>query len=262
MKGTIGRATLLLLVASLLLPFSPATVSNTRDDGGSAPYLLGDIQVVAIFVSTPIYTLSQSDINEGTIRLERALDWLEDQSPYRLTFTTTILNSSADKISFLAMEEISHELFSRSLTEVAKSGLKRYDGYAFLFITGEGGRSYAMPYDPDICYDSRFPSKSFWGERAVIYMKTRSGTLKDPATYAHELLHLFGARDKYNELWKGQKLFPLKELEDVWFEGGSGEDIMSSVSSLSFIDEITRGEIGWGDVDGDGIPDPLDIKLG
>ena len=257
MKRRVEKGALFFLVALLILPLSPADVGD--GDGGSAPYLLGDVKVVTIFVSTLEHEISQADIKEGTARLGEALDWLVDQSPHRLAFTTKIFNGRAAELSYSAMEEISQELFSKSLREVARGELKCYDSCAFLFILGERGRSYAMPYDPDICYDSRFPIETFWGERAVIYMRTQGGALKDPATYAHELLHLFGARDKYDGLWKRQKLFPVKELEDVWFEGGSGKDIMSSVSSLTFIDEITRGEIGWGDVDGDGIPDPLDM---
>jgi hypothetical protein len=260
MKGRI-LVVALLAISAWLFSFSQVDGSYREDDGGSAPYLLGDAEVIAIFVSTPDRPLTRSDMEGGLERLEKALDWIVDQCPYEQSFTTRVLRAEKDRLSLLSMEEISDELFGKSLTEVARDELEHYDSFAFLFILGGEGRSYAMPYDPDLRYDPRSPQESFWGERAVIYMRKDNWALKDPATYAHELLHLYGARDKYDGLWVGQKAYPIKELEEVWFEGGSGKDIMSSVSSLSFIDEITRGEIGWGDVDGDGIPDPLDADL-
>lgn len=255
-----GR-TEMIAVALLVILLSPLVAALDIDDGGSAPYLLGDAKVIAIFVSTPDHQMSRLDVSEGTARLNRALDWLEEQCPHHLAFTANFFNAEGEELSYVSQEKISQELFGKGLSALARDELKCYDSCAFLFITGERGRSYAVPYDPALCYDSRMGTDSFWGERAVIYMRTRMGTLKDPATYAHELLHLFGARDKYEGLWKSQKLYPVKELEELWFEGGSGEDIMSSVSSLTFIDEITRGEIGWQDSNGNGVPDPLDPQL-
>jgi hypothetical protein len=110
------------------------------------------------------------------------------------------------------------------------------DSWVVLFHPREAGRSFAVPaylslhrcVELAICY----PQNA--GVRRVL----RGPLHPNPAVYAHELLHLFGATDKYDVV----------SLEDFPCGSVTECDIMR-VSSRRLkqlrIDPLTAAEIGW-----------------
>ena len=110
-----------------------------------------------------------------------------------------------------------------------------HDRMIWLVLTHRSGRSFALPAEP-----GRYPGVGV----AVVHARDSSSTARlvgapcvDPATIAHELLHLFGATDKY-----GTSLATFAE----------GSVTRRDIMRLSLprlrdlrIDPLTAAEIGW-----------------
>ena len=110
------------------------------------------------------------------------------------------------------------------------------DSWVVLFHLREAGRSFAVPADISlhrcvelaICYP----------QNAVLRRGLHGPVRPRPALYAHELLHLFGATDKYDVI----------SLHDFAPGSVTERDIMRTGSrrlERLRIDPLTAAEIGW-----------------
>jgi hypothetical protein len=110
------------------------------------------------------------------------------------------------------------------------------DSWAVLFHPREAGRSYALPaklslhpcVELVVCYP----------QHAVLRGEVEGPLRPSPAVYAHEVLHLFGASDKYDTI--SLKDFPSRSVTD--------RDIMRCRNwrlKRLRIDPLTAAEIGW-----------------
>ncbi len=260
----------------------------------SAPYLLGNTEVVTIFVGNN-EVLWGNEINNVLTRILDATSWLKSQSPdnanvnFNIGYFISQISSDPNNCDLdnancacnLWMEEAVQNLgtnddnndgrYTDDLVNFIKLNTNA-DNVALVYIIKESGlfasfAGYACPYP-------------FFGtaERTAIYYKLCFITCKLNGidVYAHELLHLFGACDEYKGCGEfagcnSPCIFSYTPIYDKYpnancydcnpngqpcimrGEGGSG----ASFPELA-IEYYTRGQIGWGDYDSDGIIDPKD----
>ena len=106
------------------------------------------------------------------------------------------------------------------------------DGIATCMFVNAPGRSYAIVYDGE---DNVM-------ESLVMFARNDKGTEEEPAVYAHEILHVFGAHDLYN----GEEYS--REVTD-YIAASYPDEIMRSVAGEGKISEqisrITAYHLGW-----------------
>lgn len=154
-------------------------------------------------------------------------------------------------------------------TEVMARYLENYynvDSVIFIYCIHDVGRSYALLpqrgyVDSCVLY--------FWREFALLFK-----TENEANVYSHEILHLYGALDEYPEedtylYYSYMSVSPLSQ----WYQNTNHHEnpnhqhsIMCSEGlygvSNPIISQSTKNFIGWGDKDGDGIIDVVEIRAG
>jgi hypothetical protein len=232
----------------------------------AAPPLLGRLALVSLFVGRDGGSWSASELAEAHANLLRAGRWLEREAVrygaavnLGLADTYFLYNDpTRDEVAVeFAYEGDDVGPFERGATLKALVGASRAaadlgfadapdmfraleprldaDGVVWLIHQRQAGRSFAIPRDVSelegvslaVCYsrESSFP-QALTGPGRV-----------DPVTVVHELLHLFGATDKYH---RSLRNFPPRSV--------TPRDVMRlSESRLSRlrIDPATAAEIGW-----------------
>ena len=110
------------------------------------------------------------------------------------------------------------------------------------------------------CFPSAYASHDNW---AVI---TEYGLRLDPYyeyTYPHEILHTFDANDEYDP----DRCYSCDHaFGDFYYANGNCISCNNSIPCImrgnyKSMCNYTRGQIGWGDHDGDGILDPFDHEM-
>lgn len=114
-------------------------------------------------------------------------------------------------------------------------------GY-LIFIDGEAGAATAYPH--------HFDGNTYYEEIAFINLRWTSGLAVYPYTYAHEMLHLFGARDLYyTSRAKGISREFVDYIADNYSDeimlGSSAKAIGKKDSITQEISKITAYFIGW-----------------
>jgi hypothetical protein len=110
------------------------------------------------------------------------------------------------------------------------------DSWVVLFHPREAGRSFAIP--AEISLHRCVELAVCYAQHAPLRGEVRGRIRPSPSTYAHELLHLFGATDKYDVV----------SLDDFPPGSVTERDIMRcSHYDLEHlrIDPLTAAEIGW-----------------
>ncbi|SIO59910.1 hypothetical protein SAMN05444166_6204 [Singulisphaera sp. GP187] len=238
-----------------------------RLPSGSMPPLLGRITLVSLFVGRDQHPWSDDEIARAHAALFRAGEWIEREAirwkaPVNLTLADTYFVVDDDEatndveMTFEPEGESVGPLEAHAVTKAlidtsraaSKLGFRdavdwmeqiraRVDADALVWLLHprRAGRSLAIPLDLTelagvslaVCYarESSFPEPLI------------RSPFTDPVTVVHELLHLFGASDKYG--------VPLRSYPP---RSVSPRDIMRlnelSLSRLR-IDRQTAWEIGW-----------------
>lgn len=248
------RSLLILVAASAFLasgePGMQAVADRPRSSYGlgSAEYLEGRNLLYSLFVDTPRSTWSNEE-KETTLRnLNRAALYIEEtaqeygqetelicdwQENENLTGRASVDFEIADDKDFLDQMDKEIGIWVESL--VNYEGLKEeYDaeGIALLIFVNNPGTSYAIVYD-----GTDNPKES-----VVFFAK------EPPAVYAHEILHLFGAHDLYQDAEYSkeitdyiQEIYPTEIMRTVTGRGGEifEEAIVNTVSP------VTAYHLGW-----------------
>ena len=106
------------------------------------------------------------------------------------------------------------------------------DGIATCMFVNAPGRSYAIVYD----------GEDNVRESLVMFVRNDKGTEEEPAVYAHEILHVFGAHD----LYRGEEYS--RAVTD-YIAANYPDEIMRSVAGEGRISEqisrITAYHLGW-----------------
>jgi hypothetical protein len=230
------------------------------------PRLLGEVAVWSIFVGRDGRDWTDDEIAQALVATERACIWLEEEAlrlgaPLNLSLVSTYLAGRDDReeeaeIGFVTVGDrlqpgtseveakgigstsrVARDLGFSDVVDLVEclSTTVKADHQAWVVHLRREGTSFAVPPDltpiPGLCMAFCYVDEA-----------TFSGPLRrfsgaDPVTIAHELLHLFGASDKYNTSIRS---YP---------EGSvTRRDIMrlnyDRLSQLR-VDRLTASELGW-----------------
>jgi hypothetical protein len=235
----------------------------TRD----APALLGRVVIVVLFLGRDGHEWSEKEMARALAALDRAGSWIEREAmrwgaAVNLGLAATVFavtdDQEPEEVEIAIVPEGDHEVpdvagasaralagFSRAAARLGfadAADLTRRinrrigaDGHVWLLLPRAGGRSFAVPADLTdlpgvtlaVCYarEANFPEP------------LAGPPFADPITTVHEILHLFGATDKYGVPLAA---FPPKMVTE--------RDVMclnyESLSRLR-IDPLTALEVGW-----------------
>ena len=217
---------------------------------GSASILRGKNILVSLFLTTPDNTFTEEEkkiclqrLKEAAIYIEETasgygvetqliLDWSEESSQDLCMEKTVDFTISDDSDFMDALDEAFAQWTEEDLSY--ERLLQEYgaDGIATCMFVNAPGRSYAIVYDGE---DNVM-------ESLVMFARNDKGTEEEPAVYAHEILHVFGAHDLYN----GEEYS--REVTD-YIAASYPDEIMRSVAGEGKISEqisrITAYHLGW-----------------
>lgn len=231
---------------------------------GSAKRLTGKCLVINLFIDDAVSKWSDDEI-EGALTLVNAstdfissqaeaygvdlsLDVTDERSSVYIKTSRNITTSMDD---YLWMELLFADTTYRTLEGCASSyfDLDEYDNWCVMLHINKKGRSYAIA-----CNSSYYDYNIYLSERAVMYYSTDdSYTYYSVAgTYAHELLHLFGADDLYDNFISSDAAEALDHFYPNAIMSVVGNDM-----DMYGICPYTAYLIGWID----DIPEPFDRLL-
>lgn len=186
-------------------------VPREEDFAGSAVRLNGTVLAVLIFLDDSESTWNTNDMNEVKERFDIAADYIEesaqaygkqvdiitDTGNYGDLSYETYYNGYVE--DFDTLTEYDYDPFQEALIDEINynipttSLLQKYNAQsiAYIGVVNKDGRSYAYPYDTE--YDQRY----YYEVGCIFFTDETYGEEEPPAVYAHELLHLFGAQDLY-----------------------------------------------------------------
>lgn len=246
--------------SELVYPYEEWDIETT----GSAKYLDGSTVFVCIFLNDISATWTVSEKKRVMDNMDIACDYLTFQGNiygkkvnliydftkdsglcydfnYRRTFPGNCSASSDDDV--YELYEAIRAFIYEDIPSIEIMDRYDVDSIAYLvFIDGESDNAAAYSY---YCNYS-----SYYEELALIPLRWTSGYEVNPDTYAHEILHLFGARDLYttqerNGITKDFVKYVAREYpQDIMLgyatDGVSWEDHISSD-----ISKITAYFLGW-----------------
>lgn len=217
---------------------------------GSASVLRGKNILVSLFLTTPDNAFTEEEkeiclqrLKEAAIYIEETasgygvetrfiLDWSEENSQ-DLCMEKTVDFSISDDSDFMdALDEAFAQWTEEELSY--ERLLQEYgaDGIATCMFVNAPGRSYAIVYD----------GEDNVRESLVMFVRNDKGTEEEPAVYAHEILHVFGAHD----LYRGEEYS--RAVTD-YIAANYPDEIMRSVAGEGRISEqisrITAYHLGW-----------------
>lgn len=183
-------------------PPSDWTTSST----GSAKYLDGSTVLVSLFIEDPSSSWTEDKKEIVMSKMDLANDFLVSEGnsygksvnliyniyehpdlAYTVSYSETIDDSS--RSSYHLLEYITRYIDSTIPTQEILANYN-VDSIAYMCFLDKSGVSYTFPY-----YEG--DSDLYYYETCYMFLKC-DGDYEPPAVYAHEMLHLFGARDLYS----------------------------------------------------------------
>ena len=234
----------------------PETLGNPRSSYGlgSAPFLKGNNILVSMFVTTPESNWTEAEKKEMLDKIGVAADYIEEKatdyhtetllyydylqypSLYREAVVDFCINEDTD-----FMDRLDEEIalwFEREIDYDELLSEFDGDGIATMVLVDNPGISYAIVYD----------GTDNVKESLVLFSGDyyNNGRDEKPITYAHEILHLFGAHDLYEDAEFTSEVteyvkntYPEEIMLTVT---GSGNTYASIAAELS---PITAYHLGW-----------------
>lgn len=260
--------------------------SNSKSDDPSeqsAPYAYGKLIYLYVFVSfqgdvVTYWTEDDRATAFGDAQLGTAV--ISNRAPtcadieQEFWYNTVTVSGNGDSRNADAwgssgwMEEAAINMGFSSLNAMIES-MKNYtnaDSVVVVYCIHNKGRAYAVP-----------PSYGYADRCVVYFWKDVDGEYifrSDKHVYAHETLHLYGALDEYPNAshhndTSHMAVNPLNEWytnTNHHYSPNHQHSIMCAEGLYDVanpvISQSTRNFIGWGDYDGDGIIDALEIRAG
>lgn len=221
---------------------------------GSAPYLEGRNILVSMFVTTPESTWTEEEKQQMLKKVETAAVYIEEAARsyeieteliydfteypelYKEAVVDFLINEETDFLDRLD-EEIAL-WFEESIDYTKMVDTFEADGIATMVFVNNPGISYAIVYDGT---DNVKESLVLFSEDYY-----NGGKAELPITYAHEILHIFGAHDLYEEAEFTSEVteyvettYPREIMLTVTLSGNSETVIDADVSP------ITAYHLGW-----------------
>ena len=241
----------------LILIFTSLTVysqNNSKYHLGSAKNLLGNIYVLSCFISDNNNQWTPQEKQQMINKLHNTQNWLKKQAAnYGVTINFEGGNfglSNDIKIGNINYGTGSGAEDINILTTVFRkigysSNLGFYNWvldntnckntFVVIFVKGQG-RSYSIAYESELMDKERF-----FVESCVIYNQFWGGLALYEATFAHEILHLFGAWDLYETF---QQTKEKEERAKNLFPNSIMIQVRENIDTL-YVDELTAWLIGW-----------------
>ena len=248
------RSLLILIAASAFLASGEPRMQEITDKPrssyglGSAEYLKGRNLLYSLFVDTPQSTWGREEMEDTLQNLNRAVFYIEEtaqeygretklvcdwQENEKLTGRAAVDFDIADDKDFLDQLDQEIGVWVESLVDY-EAMMEEFDaeGIALLVFVNNPGTSYAIVYDG---MDNPKESIVFFAG-------------EPPAVYAHEILHLFGAHDLYQdaEYTKEitdylQEAYPMEIMRTV--TGRKGEIFEETI--VNTVSPVTAYHLGW-----------------
>lgn len=222
---------------------------------GSGARLSGSNLVVNIFVTDRKTDWAESDIQNALAMQAEGLDFLVRQSTVfgveGLTFkatdrTESLFLKTSDTFStamddFLWIDLLFADTTYRSLEGYVRENfdVDAYDNYTVTLHVNKKGRSYSLP-----CNSTYYDYKLYNTERSVVFYSTDKNYsyCTKSGVYVHELLHLYGADDLYDDLIPDN----IAEKIDAYYKNEIMLTIPSDVEQAC-VSLYTAYLIGWTD---------------
>ncbi len=248
------RSLLILIAASALLVSGEPRMQEITDRPrssyglGSAKFLEGRNLLYSLFVDTPRSTWNNEEKAVTLQNLSRAAIYIEEtaqeygqetelvcdwQENEKLTGSTSVDFDIADDKDFLDRLDEEIGVWVESLADY-EGLMEEYDaeGIALLVFVNNPGTSYAIVYD-----GTDNPKES------VVFFAG-----EPPAVYAHEIFHLFGAHDLYQDAEYAkeitdylQEAYPSEIMRTV--TGRKGEIFEETI--VNTVSPVTAYHLGW-----------------
>lgn len=207
---------LLLILGFIFMPDEPSLTEPNKKElawmdkpTGSAVYLDGKTVLVSIYMDEDKSSSkgwSDKNIKKTQEYMDIAVDYLEDEAKSFDCEADLIYDTSENPnlMYFSDMNVIKEGMNDDDAHDATDSWveknidylalLEKYDAdsIGFMFFMNASGTSWCYPYYP-------YPDEPEYGylEKAYIYLYDEYDDYETPATYAHEILHMFGAVDLY-----------------------------------------------------------------
>lgn len=245
---------------------SPATVTTSANTRQALPQLRGRIVLASLFIGRDGQSWSDHELSQAHRALERAATWIERQAvrhgaPLNLVLPSVCFSAQDPVIEDVAIDFLPegdafgpHErdadwratasasraaaaLGFVDLADLDSQLVSRLpcDGHAWVLHLRRAGRSFAIGIDhatlPGV------PIAVTYAREASFSEPLDGPPFVDPVTIVHELMHLFGASDKYGVAF------------DTFAPGDvTSRDVMllatESLARLR-VDPLTAREVGW-----------------
>lgn len=233
------------------------------------PYLLGRVLITSVFIGRDGRAWSDEEIAESHTALLRAGRWLENQAirydvPLNVSLAKTYFVAELEddddeevEVTFMPRGigegPIEAHSVTKALVDMSRAASQlgfenaqtwlaginprvEADAYVWILHPLRMGRSFAIPADVSeldgVSLAISYAREANFPEPLLGLPRT------DPATIVHELMHLFGAMDKYGVPLSS---FPRHQV--------TSQDVMrlsqSRLSQLR-VDPLTAFEVGWG----------------
>ena len=269
---------------SSLTPFSsiqkasPSLIMDTSD------YLIGDTYIVLIFVDDSDNSWGTSDKNYAIGMIQETKDWMENNAPFQANVDVNYGYYSADISSDPNdCSDSDYDCKCQDWMNDALNDLGFYDSNNNDNAIDELNNYLLDYYNVENVYpifmirnaglfkdDSSYSCSGEWIPRIALFYYEFCLLLcnkHESDVYIHESLHAFSADDEYKGPWTCDSSADCtREVRWGYTNGNCGycsgtqNSIMKCCGSSSSIwaSSYTKGQIGWGDHDGDYDLDPLD----
>lgn len=198
----------MVLVSNMLCGYSYRSIprSFVNSPTGSAKYLDGSTILVSLFIEDTESSWSLEDQELVMSKMNLAVDFLiEEGNSYGksvnliydinehpdLAYTVSYANSIDDSDdSALELLDYMTEYIDDNIPTQDLLASYDVDSIAYMCFLNKEGISYTFPY-----YEG--DSRIYYYETCYMFLQC-DGDYEPPSVYAHEMLHLFGARDLYS----------------------------------------------------------------
>lgn len=234
----------------------PETLGNPRSSYGlgSAPYLKGDNLLVSMFVTTPESGWNEEEKQVMLEKVGVAAEYIETAAAEYGIELQLIYNYEEHPslyveatTDFCVNEETN---FPDRLDEEIALWFETCIDYEALLATydAEGIATMVMVNNPGISYAIVYDGTDNVKESLVLFTGDyyHGGEPEKPITYAHEILHLFGAHDLYEEAEFTSEVtayveqtYPREIMLTVTGGGNTQTEIEADLS------QITAYHLGW-----------------
>ena len=232
---------------------------------GSALELRGDAILIGVFVDTPKDPWKEKDLAHVSRNMDIACAWLEEQAKehdvdldihygepnttYHIRSDALSKDSTDTEAVFAFNKEVAHFLYNLD----TKAIREKYgtDNVGFLLFLHEDYGAYTWPYVPTGAGLDRY----YYNEFCCLFLYDGIGvrSYENPATYAHEILHLYGASDLYETNDKEgitQDLMQYVQTEyphEIMYYTYEDDDTSNYDEITKMMSPFTLYFIGWDD---------------